>query len=177
METQRFKRFRLHGGADYSQVELLNVSGDTRSKMVTYSAAADHRLFTLAYAHSLLDGAGALFPLGLLDHQFLVVPLPISQLLATPLLNRTSHLQSVTFLGRPRRGLEASVTWRIEDTLLAASEQTFNVFQADGRYHIGKFTLEGGYSRNLNDVTIITGLTGTRLAIWYFRIGRDFKVF
>lgn len=176
-ETHRVKYFRLHGGADYSQVELLNSSGDTRNRMLTYSAAADHRLFTLAYANSFLDGAGALFPLGLLDHQFLVIPLPIGQLIATPLLNRSTHLQTITFLGRPRRGLEASITWRSEDTVLAASEQTFNVLQADTRYHIGKFTVEGGYSRNLNDVTFITGLTGTRLAIWYFRIGRDFKVF
>lgn len=176
-ETHRVKYFRLHAGGDYSQVELLNSSGNTHSKMVIYSAAADHRLFTLSYTNSFMDGAGALFPLGLVDHQFLVIPLPLSQLVATPLLNRTAHAQTVTFLGRPRRRLEASVAWRTEDTVLVASEQTYNVLQADARYHIGKFTLEGGYSRNLNDVTIVTGVTGTRLAIWYLRIGRDFKVF
>jgi hypothetical protein len=118
-----------------------------------------------------------LFPLGLLDHQFLVIPLPIGQLLATPLLNRTTHAQTVSLLGRPRRRLEVSAAWRTEDTVLAASEQTFNVLQTDARYHLGKFTVEGGYSRNLNDVTFITGISGTRLAIWYFRIGRDFKLF
>jgi hypothetical protein len=176
-ETQRMKQFRLRTAADYSQVELLNVSGNTRSKMVTYSAAVDHRRFTLAYTNSFMDGAGALFPLGLLDHQFLVIPLPIGQLLATPLLDRTTHAQTVSLLTRPRRRLEASVAWRMEDTVLAASEQTFNVLQTDARYRLGKFTVEGGYSRNLNDVTMITGVSGTRLALWYFRIGRDFKVF
>lgn len=177
LETHSVKSFRLHAAADYSQVELLNVSGNTRSKIVTYSASADHRRFTLAYTNSFLDGAGALFPLGLLDHQFLVIPLPISQLLATPLLNRTTHAQTVSVVGRPRRRLEVSLAWRIEDTVLATSEQTFNVLQTDARYRLGKFTVEGGYSRNLNDVTLITGVSGTRLAIWYFRIGRDFKLF
>jgi hypothetical protein len=175
-ETHRIRSLRLRVSAEDSQVDLLNVSGNTRSKMVTYSASADHRLFTVAYTNTFLDGAGALFPLGLIDHQFLVVPLPIGQLVATPLLNRTTHAQSVSFLGRPRRRLEVSLAWRTEDTVLAASEETFNVLQADARYRLGKFTVEGGYGRNLNDVTIITGVNGTRLALWYFRIGRDFKL-
>jgi hypothetical protein len=130
----------------------------------------------VAYTNTFLDGAGALVPLGLIDHQFLVVPLPIGQLVATPLLNRNTHAQSVSFLGRPRRRLEVRLAWRTEDTVLAASEETFNVLQADARYRLGKFTVEGGYGRNLNDVTIITGVNGTRLALWYFRIGRDFKL-
>jgi len=175
-ETHRIRPLRLRVSAEDSQIDLLNVSGNTRSKMVTYSASADHRLFTVAYTNSFLDGAGALFPLGLIDHQFLVIPLPIGQLVDTPLLNRNTHEQTVSFLGRPRRRLEVSVAWRTEDTVLAASEETFNVFQTDARYRLGKFSLEGGYSRNLNDVTIITGINGTRLALWYFRIGRDFKL-
>jgi hypothetical protein len=174
-ETHRIRSLRLRVSAEDSQVDLLNVSGNTRSKMVTYSASADHRLFTVAYTNTFLDGAGALFPLGLIDHQFLVVPLPIGQLVNTPLLNRNTHAQTVSFLGRPRR-LEVSLAWRTEDTVLAASEETFNVLQADARYRLGKFTVEGGYGRNLNDVTTITGVNGTRLALWYFRIGRDFKL-
>jgi len=175
-ETHRIRSLRLRVAAEDSQVDLLNVSGNTRSKMVTYSAAADHRLFNVDYTNAFLDGAGALFPLGLVDHQFIVIPLPIGQLVNTPLLNRTTHAQTVSFLGRPRRRLEVSLAWRTEDTVLAASEETFNVLQTDARYRLGKFTVEGGYSRNLNDVTIITGINGTRLAIWYFRIGRDFKL-
>jgi hypothetical protein len=97
-------------------------------------------------------------------------------LLATPLLDRTTRSKGVMFLGRPRRHLEVAVNWRAEDTQLPESDQTYEVLQADARYHIGKFTLEGGYSRNLNEVTVITGLNGNRLAIWYFRIGRDFKI-
>jgi hypothetical protein len=176
-ETHRIRSLRLRVSAEDSQIDLLNVSGNTRSKMVTYSASADHRRFNVAYTNSFLDGAGALFPLGLIDHQFLVIPLPIGQLVGTPLLNRNTHAQTVSFLGRPRRRLEVSLAWRTEDTILAASEETFNVLQADARYRLGKFTVEGGYGRNLNDVTIITGVNGTRLALWYFRIGRDFKLF
>lgn len=175
-ETHRFRSFRFRLSGEYSEIDLLNLSGDTNSKMVSYSAQVDHRRFSLWFTTSLLDGAGALFPDGLIDRNFLVVPLPISQLLATPLLNRNTHARNVGFLGRPRRNLDFSVNWRTEDTQLAASRQKFNVLQADGRYHLGKFSLEGGYSRNLNDVTNITGLTGNRLAIWYFRIGRDFKI-
>jgi hypothetical protein len=176
IETRRVRSFRLRASGEYSNVDLLNVSGDTRSKNVSYSAQADHRLFSLWFTSSFLDGAGALFPDGLIDRHFLVVPLPVSQLLATPLLNRNTHARSIGLIGRPRRNLDLSIAWRTEDTRLAASRQKFNVLQADGRYRLGKFSFEGGYSRNLNDVTSITGLTGNRLAIWYFRIGRDFKI-
>ena len=167
-------RFRLSG--EYSQVDLLNLSGDTRSKNVLYSAQADHRRFTLWFTASFLDGAGALFPDGLIDRQFLVVPLPIGRLLATPLLNRTTEAKSVGLTGRLRRNLDLQLTWRTEDVKLMVSRQKFNVLQGDVRYRLGKFSLEGGYSRNLNDVTNITGLSGNRLAVWYFRIGRDFRI-
>lgn len=176
-ETDRAKFVRLRASADYTNVELLNISGNTHTRVKTFSFQADQRRFTLTYNRSFMDGAGALFPDGLIDRTFLVVPLPINALLATPLLNRTTRTQSVSFLGRPRRRLEVLAVWRQEDTQLVNSEQTFDVLQANARYHLGKFTLEGGYSRNLNDVTVVTGPSGTRLAIWYFRIGRDFKVF
>ncbi|HEX7286206.1 MAG TPA: hypothetical protein VF532_08495 [Candidatus Angelobacter sp.] len=175
-ETHWVRRFRLRAGGEYSNVELLNLSGNTRNKTVAYSVSGEHRLFAITYSKSFVDGAGALFPLGLIDQQFLVIPLPISQLIATPLLNRKTHAQTVSFLAKPRRNLEARVSWRTEDTQLAASDQTFDVIQADARYRLGKFTLEGGYWRNINDVTVITGLTGNRLALWYFRIGRDFRI-
>jgi hypothetical protein len=176
-ETHRIRYFRLRATGEYSQLALLNLSGDTRNKTLLYSLQADHRLFTVVFTTAFMDGAGALFPLGLIDRQFLVVPLPLSQLLATPLLNRTTNSRSVSLIARPRRRLDASVMWRQEDTRLTASDQTFNVLQADARYHLGKFSLEGGYSRNLNDVIAVTGLTGSRLALWYLRIGRDFRIF
>lgn len=175
-ETHHFSAFRFRVSGEYSEINLLNLSGDTRSKNVSYSAQVDHRRFSLWLTTSLLDGAGAVFPDGLIDRTFLVVPLPVSQLLATPLLNRNTHGRSLGLIGRPRRNLDFSASWRTEDTLLAASRQKFNVLQADGRYRLGRFSVEGGYSRNLNDVTNVTGLTGNRLAIWYFRIGRDFKI-
>lgn len=124
-----------------------------------------------------MDGAGALFPLGLIDRQFLVIPLPISQLLATPLLDRTTHSQGLSIIGRPERRLDVLFSWRKEDTQLVASDQTYNYLQASARYRLGRFSLEGGYSRNINNVIVITGLTGNRLAMWYLRIGRDFRIF
>ncbi|MGE5323465.1 MAG: hypothetical protein ACM3SW_11410 [Actinomycetota bacterium] len=177
LETHRVKSFRLRASGDYMQVELLNISGDTRDKIVTYTGSAEHRLFTVVYSKIFSDGAGALFPLSLINPQFLVIPLPIDQLIATPLLDRRMNADTVTFLCKPRRRLEAAVSWRREEDQLQTSDQEYNILQADARYHLGKFTLEGGYSRNLFDVTNLTGPTGTRLAIWYFRIGRDFKVF
>ncbi|MBZ5541958.1 MAG: hypothetical protein LAN61_15690 [Acidobacteriia bacterium] len=176
-ETHIVKYFRLRGGAEYSQVDLLNVSGNTRSKSTTYSIQADQRLFSLAFTSSFMDGAGALFPLGLIDRQFLVIPLPISQLLATPLLDRTTHSQGLSIIGRPERRLDVLFSWRKEDTQLVASDQTYNYLQASARYRLGRFSLEGGYSRNINNVIVITGLTGNRLAMWYLRIGRDFRIF
>lgn len=175
-ETHWVRRFRLRASGEYSQVELLNLSGNTRNKTVAYSVSGEHRRFAVSYTNSFVDGAGALFPLGLIDQQFLVIPLPIGQLVATPLLNRKTHAQGVSFLGKPRRNLEVQFAWRSEDTELLASDQTFDVIQANARYRLGKFTLEGGYWRNINDVTVITGLTGNRLALWYFRIGRDFRI-
>lgn len=177
IETQHFRWVRLRASADYTNLELLNISGDTRTKLTSATLQAEHRFVTASYTRSFMDGAGALFPLGLIDRQFLVVPLPISQLLATPLLNRTTHSQIFSLTGRPRRRLDVSFVWRIEDTQLPSSLENFDYLQADARYHLGKFSFEGGYSRNLTDVTLVTGLNGTRLALWYFRIGRDFKVF
>lgn len=177
IESDRVRPFRLRAAADYMQIELLNISGDTRDKIVTYTGSVEHRLFSVVYTKSYSDGAGALFPLPLINPNFIVIPLPINQLIATPLLNRKTNADSVTFLAKPRRRLEAAVTWRLEEDILATSDQQYNILQADARYHLGKFTFEGGYSRNFYDVTNLTGPTGTRLAIWYFRIGRDFRVF
>ena len=177
IETHRFRLVRLRASGDYTNLELLNISGDTHTRMVNYTFQAEHRFVTASYTNSFMDGAGALFPLGLIDRQFLVVPLPISQLLATPLLDRTTHSQIVSLTGRPRRRLDVSFVWRVEDTQLPSSRENFNFLEADARYRLGKFSLEGGYSRNLTDVTLVTGLNGTRLALWYFRIGRDFKIF
>jgi hypothetical protein len=176
VETWRIRYFRLRATGEYSEISLLNISGDTRSRNVLYSVQADQRRFTVVYTTARMDGAGAIFPLGLIDRQFLVVPLPLSQLINTPLLNRSTRSQSASLIGRPLRRLDLSVMWRHEDTRLVASEQTFNVLQADARYRFGKFSVEGGYSRNLNAVTAVTGPGGTRLAIWYFRIGRDFRI-
>jgi hypothetical protein len=176
-ETHFLKNYRFRVSGEYSEIDLLNLSGDTRSKNVLYSAQAEHRRFSLWFTLSFLDGAGALFPDGLIDRQFLVVPLPVNQLLATPLLNRTTNTRSAGLVGRLRRNLDLLLTWRSENVKLTTSQQEFNVLQGDARYRLGKFSLEGGYSRNLNDVTNITGLSGTRLAVWYFRIGRDFRIF
>lgn len=176
-ETHFVKNYRFRVSGEYSEVDLLNLSGNTRSKNLLYSAQADHRRFSAWFSYSFLDGAGALFPDGLIDRQFLVVPLPVSQLLATPLLNRTTNAKSAGLIGRLRRNLDLLLTWRMEDVKLVASQQEFDILQGDARYRVGKFTLEGGYSRNLNDVTNITGLAGNRLAVWYFRIGRDFRIF
>lgn len=176
-ESHRLKLFRLRASADRSWLELLNISGNTRTGITSLSFQAEHRLFTVSYMRSYADGAGALFPLGLFNNQFLVIPLPVGQLVGTPLLDRTTHTQSVSLLARPRRRLDVVFVWRQEDVRLVTSDQTFDILQADARYHLGRVTLEGGYSRNLNDVTSITGPAGNRLARWYVRIGRDFRIF
>lgn len=175
-ETHIIRNFRFRLNGEYSKIDLLNVSGDTRSKNILYSAQAEHRLFSLWFNVIFMDGAGALFPEGLIDRTFLVVPLPISQLLATPLLNRTTNARSAGLIGRPRRNLDLMLAWRTEDVTLVSSQQKFKVLQGNARYRLGKFSLEGGYSRNLNDVTNVTTFTGNRLAVWYIRIGRDFKI-
>jgi hypothetical protein len=175
-ETHVVRSFRFRLSGEYSNIDLLNVGGDTRSKNVLYSAQADHRRFSLWFSASFMDGAGALFPEGLIDRTFLVVPLPASQLLATPLLNRTTIARTAGLTGRFRRNLDMTVVWRTEDVKLLNSQQNFKVIQGDARYRLGKVTLEGGYSRNLNDVINVTSLNGTRLAVWYIRIGRDFRI-
>jgi len=176
-ETHQFKFFRLRASADRSRMELLNVSGNTRTGLTSFGFQAEHRLFSVSYTRTYADGAGALFPFALLNNQFLVIQLPVGQLLATPLLDRTTHAQSVSLIARPRRRLDVVFVWRQEETQLTASDQTFSTIQADARYHLGRVTLEGGYSRSLNDVMNITGLVGNRLARWYLRVGRDFRIF
>ncbi len=175
-ETHIVRNFRFRLNGEYSNIDLLNVSGDTRSKNVLYSAQADHRLFSLWFTASFMDGAGALFPEGLIDRQFIVLPLPISQLIGTPLLDRTTNARTAGLTGRPRRNLDVQFAWRTEDVTLQSSRQQYKVIQGDARYRLGKFSVEGGYSRNVNDVTNITTLNGNRLAIWYVRIGRDFRI-
>ncbi len=176
-ETYRLKFVRLRASVEQYRIDILNVSGKTDNQGTNYAATAEHRLFSVTFAKSLGEGAGALFPDNLIPHQFVIIPLPVAQLVATPLLDRTVQSRSLIVIARPNRRLQAGLSWRKEKDLLFAANQFFDVLQFDARYRLGKVSVEGGYSRNLTDVYSPLTMTGDRLTRWYVRIARDFTIF
>ena len=176
-ETHRLKLFRLRASVEEFNIAILNISGKTESKGTNLSVTAEHRLVSASYSQSFGSGAGELFPDNAINRQFLVIPLPVNQLLGTPLLDRTVNARSLAVVARPRRRLDAIFTWRKERNLLATSDQFYDTLQFDARYHMGKVTLEGGYTRNLTNVTSSSMVSGDRVTRWYVRVARDFTIF
>lgn len=177
VETSALHGFRLRGGIEKSTVELLNVSGDTATHQTNFDVSLDARRFTVTAFRTLSDGAGALFPSVIQPPGLLIFPLPIDQLIASPLLDRTTRATGAAAIFRLKRNLELNGNYRVEHTLIPTAAEDFRVIEVRGRYRLGKFTAEGGIGKYKNLSTNTSLLTGTDFTRYYIRIGRDFVIF
>jgi hypothetical protein len=176
-DTRRLNPFHIHLGAGRVSVELLNLSGKTKQEFTSFDLQVDHRLFSVSLGQSLGDGAGALFPASLQETQFLIVPLPIGTLIATPLLDRTTRSTSANLTFHLSHRLDLGASWRREKNLFQISQQNYRTYDIHGAYRIGKMSFEAGLGNFRTDIEAVQGLTGTRVNRYYIRVARDFKLF
>ena len=87
-ETTRLFGWHLRGSAERARLEYLSVGGDIVSDTTNYSAQLQQRRLSLSVGHQDLTGVGALFPAIVSAEEWLSTQLPLSELVATPLLNR-----------------------------------------------------------------------------------------
>lgn len=160
-----------------SYVELLNISGNVQQHATDWGAQMEQRHFTLGYSHTLSAGAGALFPVSVGQRTLITVPLPLDELIETPLLNRTMRIDAGNLILRLNRNLDLSGEIRQERDYLAVSNFSFRLLQIHLRYRLGKFTIEGAYGRFINDTISNNVLSGLHTNQYRLRIARDFRIF
>jgi hypothetical protein len=107
----------------------------------------------------------------------LSLPLPVEQLVDTPLLDRTTRITALQGALRLVRNLDLYAQWRSERNLFASSTQKFRVLDARLRYRIGKLSLDAGWARYRSAIAMPESLSGLRVNRYFFRVARDFKVF
>lgn len=122
-------------------------------------------------------GVGALFPAIVSSEQFLSVPLPLSELVATPLLNRLSHVDTAAGSFRLRRQLDIAGDFMSERDVLNLSRPSFRTIDVNVRYHLGKVGIEGGVGSYRLENIAIPIRTGNLLNRYYVRVSREFKIF
>ena len=113
-ETTRLFGWHLRGSADRARLEYLSVGGDIVSDTTNYSAQLQQRRVSLSVGHQTLTGVGALFPAIVSAEEWLSTQLPLSELVATPLLNRLSHVNTAAVTVRVRKQLDVSADYNSE---------------------------------------------------------------
>jgi len=120
-------------------------------------------------------GDGALFPAQFSTSGYLI-DLPVSQLVSSPLLNRTGNVTGLNgYFGWRRWLINGSLTR--ERDFFSQTDQQYNYINIDARYTLGKFTLDAGFSRNVLNTGINSVWSGTNYNRYRFRITRSFNVF
>jgi hypothetical protein len=176
-ETTALPGFRLRGGVERGQLELLNISGDINNHYTNYTAQIETRKIMLTGARGVNDGAGALFPTDVMQQQFVTAPLPLAQLLATPLLGRFTRTSSVAATARLRRNFDLGADWRRENDLLFRALQNYRIWEVRGEYRLGKITLDAGVGNMFTQVNTNINTSGLKINRYYIRIRRDFNFF
>lgn len=177
VQTMWPKGFRWRFTAGRSYVEMLNISGNVEQYGNDLGAQFDQKHFSLGYTHMLTAGAGALFPEPLGPRTMITLPLPIHELVATPLLNRTTRLDAANLVLRLNRNLDLRGELRQERDYLATSDFSFRLLQIRLRYRVGKFTFEGSYGHFINDTISNSLLSGLHTDLYRLRVARDFRLF
>jgi len=176
-ETTRLRGWHLQGSAERARLEYLSASGDVKTNTTNYSAQVEKGRVALGAGRQALAGAGALFPALVTAQQWLGLPLPLGELVATPLLNRLSHVNTAAATLRLRRQFDVSANYMSERDQLAASEPKFRTIDVSARYHIGKLGIQAGFgSYRIENITVPLR-TGNLLNRYFLRISRDFKFF
>jgi hypothetical protein len=176
-ETTALPGFRLRGGVERGKLELLNISGDIANHYTNYTAQIETRKIILTGARGVNDGAGALFPTDVMQQQFVTAPLPLAQLLATPLLGRFTRTSSVGATARLRRNLDLGADWRRENDLLFRALQNYRIWEVRGEYRLGKITLDAGLGNMFTQVNTNVNTSGLKINRYFVRIRRDFNFF
>ncbi len=175
-ESSRLFGWYVRGTAERARLEYLGVSGDIKSDTTNYAAQVQHQRLSLSAGHQDLVGAGALFPAIINAEQFLSVPLPLSELVATPLLNRISRVDTATAALRVRAQLDVAADYMSERDLLSSSQAKFRTADISARYRVGKIRIQVGFgSYEIENITVPVQ-TGNLLNRYFFRITRDFKI-
>ncbi len=169
--------FRLQAWAENTKIVLLNLSGRTETEQTHLGVQVHHRRTSFSAGQTFGEGAGALFPAGLLPRLRLTQPLPIEQLFASPLLERTSRSTFLQWVLRPRQQLDFSAQWRNEHNLFALSDQRFQILELRARYRLAKVVLESGWAQYRTSITLPDTRSGLRIRRFYLRLTREFTVF
>lgn len=176
-ETTRFWGVRLAGGVDKGTVELLNLSGDTRRNYTNIYAQLESRKIQLSASQGFTDGVGSVFPTPLQGNFFIAVPLPVEQLIVSPLLNITTKSTNFSALFRPKYNLEVGAFYRKENDELISSSQNYRLWEIRTRYNIGKISIEGGFGNIHNMLDQANTVSGLNINRYWFRIRRTFNFF
>jgi hypothetical protein len=168
---------RISGEVEKGKLELLNIAGKVGMDYTNYRAQLQTRKIILTGLRGINDGSGSLFPSDLVQPQFITVPLPIAQLMATPLLNRFSRVTAVALTARMRRNLDIGADWRRENDLLFHALQNYRIWEVRAEYRLGKVTVDGGVGNMFTQLGTNTNASGLRINRYYFRIRRDFNFF
>jgi hypothetical protein len=176
-ETTRFWNVRLSGGVDHGTVEILNIAGDTRRTYTNYLAQLEHRRVHLMAGRGLNDGSGSIFPAVLTNPFYIAVPLPVSQLIATPLLDINSKSTNFSLMARPRNSLEIGAYFRKENDVLVSSTQNYRLWEIRAQYRIGKISMDAGIGNLHSRINQNDSLSGLGINRYWFRIRRSFNFF
>lgn len=176
-DTSRLPGLRLRFSTGRTRFEFLNLGGNTEQDNTDFSLQLDHKRFSLGLARTLGDGAGALFPSTIRQRTLISIRLPLDELIATPLLDRTTHATSANLILRLHRSLDFSANWRVESNDFAASEIDYRLAEVRARYRLGKFTFDAGLGFYRTEVLTVQGPSGTDIKRYFFRAVRDFMVF
>ncbi|MGA7382404.1 MAG: hypothetical protein WBX03_16260 [Terriglobales bacterium] len=176
-ETSRFLGVRLSGGWDHGKVDLLNLSGDTKRTYNNYMAQLESRRLHLMASRGLNDGSGSIFPTPLTGQFYINVPLPVSQLFSTPLLNINSQTTNFSLTARPTSKLEIGAYFRKENDVLISSAQNYRLWEIRAQYRIGKVSVDAGFGNLHSSINQNDSLSGLGINRYWFRIRRSFNLF
>jgi hypothetical protein len=174
-EAERWGNWRLIGGVDYSKIDILTVGGKFNSKGFGFNVGLSKETKGIRFFRTHNTGDGALFPAQFSTSGYLI-DLPVSQLVSSPLLNRTGNVTGLNgYFGWRRWLINGSLTR--ERDFFSQTNQQYNYINIDARYTLGKFTLDAGFSRNVLNTGINSVWSGTNYNRYRFRITRSFNVF
>jgi hypothetical protein len=176
-ETRRLKKVQLRFSAERSRLELLSLSGNIKSEATTWSLDASNRRFSVTFSRTSEDGAGAVFPAGLVQRGIFIVDLPIEELIDSPLLDRVADGTAVSVSLNLIRNLSVRGNWSTQDSLLANSDVLLRRAEIRVRYRIGKISSDFGYGAFRTKTEALDRTTGSDVNRVYFRVARDFNIF
>ena len=175
-ETTRLFGWHLRGSVERARVEYLSVSGDIKSDSTNFTGQIEQRRVAFSVGRQTSAGAGALFPAIVAVEQTISVPLPLSELVATPLLNRFSHVDTAMLILHVRRQLDVLADFMSERDVLTLSQARFLTAEVSGRYQLGKLGIQAGFGSYRISNVVAPTQTGTLLNRYFLRVTRDFKI-